>query len=85
MQAYILSFFYSVVACVAGVKKGRGRGDLACPGGEMCLKLRHGHPYVLKSFGTTHIRGGKNLVWAKFFPRPTFLFVWTITIRGFFP
>ena len=33
----------------------------------MCLKLLHGHPYVLKSFGTIHIRGGKNLVWAIFF------------------
>ena len=55
----------------------------------MCLKLRHGHPYVLKSFGTTHIRGGKNLVWALFFHGLLFYFFvckyGTITIRGFFP
>ena len=55
----------------------------------MCLKLRHGHPYVLKSFGTTHIRGKKTWFGQFFFHGLLFYFFvckyGTITIRGFFP
>lgn len=74
MQAYIIYFFYSVVAW---------------PGAEMCLKLRHGILMFSKALEPHILEEEENCFGQNVFQGLLFYFFvckyGTITIRGFFP